>query len=155
MQGEVNVNDQGFTASGRITKADETLGLVFGWAVICKERASADEPFAKHFDTQGHNVDEDGLVAAACDFMLNSRHVDDMHDGAPHGAAVFAFPLTEEIAKAYGIVTNRTGLLFAARPEPEMFEKFQSGEYTGFSIGGVHLEPPTPVTDAELEGMLR
>lgn len=128
--------------SGQIIKVDDSLGLVFGWLMVCKVRKSADEPFAEYFDVQGDAIDEDGMVAAAADFMVKSRATKAMHKGDVNGVAVFAFPLTEAIAKAYGIVTNQTGLLFAAKPDAESLEKFRSGEYNGFSIGGAHIERP-------------
>ena len=52
---------------------------------------------------------------------------------------MFAFPLTSDIAKAMGITTTRTGLMVAAKFAPDVLAKFKSGEYTGFSIGGVRV----------------
>jgi hypothetical protein len=34
------------------------------------------------------------------------------------------------------ITVKQTGLLVAMKPSPEVMKKFESGEYTGFSIGG-------------------
>ena len=45
------------------------------------------------------------------------------------------------IAKAFDILTRRTGLMIAVRPSDKgMLEKFQLGELTGFSIGGTRGE---------------
>jgi hypothetical protein len=49
---------------------------------------------------------------------------------------VFAFPLTEDIGKAMGIESQKTGLMIAMQPPAEILIKYKSGEYTGFSIGG-------------------
>ncbi len=56
------------------------------------------------------------------------------------GASIFEFPLTNEIKTAFGIECNWEGLMVAYKPEPEILEKFISGEYTGFSVGGDILE---------------
>jgi hypothetical protein len=115
--------------SVQLVKVDETLGLVFGFAIVCKEN---DEPY---YDLQNDHIPEDAMMKAATDFMSESRVSGEMHARAD-GQVLFAFPLTGEVAKALGIVTKRTGLLIAMKPSPEVFAKFKSGEYTGFSIGG-------------------
>lgn len=118
-----------------VTKVDDSLGLVMGFAIICAEDG---EPY---FDLQGDHIPEDSMVKAATDFMLNSRVAKDMHEGEAAGGIVFAWPMTAEIAEAMGIVTKRTGLMIAMKPDSDdMLEKFRSGEYTGFSIGGTRLE---------------
>ena len=126
--------------AGQIVKVDDSLGLVFGWLMVCKLCKSADDPFVPYTDVQGDAIDEDGMLKAATDFMIKSRATKAMHKGDVNGVAVFAFPLTESIAKQFGIETNMTGLLFAAKPDAESLAKFKSGEYTGFSIGGVHID---------------
>lgn len=121
-----------------IAKVDESLGLVFGWGIVCTEKG---EPY---FDTQGDHIPESAMVEAVSDFMLKSRIAGEMHarDGdavVQDGAVVFSFPLTEEIAKAFEIECDRTGWLVAIKPSAEVLEKFRSGDYTGFSIGGERL----------------
>lgn len=130
---------ENFQTSAKVCKVDSSLGLVFGWALICKDAGQ------DYFDLQGHNATEDGMLSAASDFMQNSRAGKSMHDTAD-GEFVFAFPLTTEIAKAFGITTQRTGLMVAMKPAPETLAKFVSGEYTGFSIGGAHIELVDEVT---------
>jgi len=117
-----------------VKKVDEELGLVFGWAIICKEEG---EPY---FDLQGDHITEDAMFQAATDFMEHSRVMNEMHEGGDAGKFVFAFPMTEEVQKAFGIECDKTGLLVAAKPDPETLEKFKSGELTGFSIEGVRGE---------------
>lgn len=123
--------------ASQIVKVDKTLGLVFGYAIVCKEEG------AEYFDTQGDHIPEDSMLEAACDFMANSRVAKDMHTGDQVGSAVFAFPLTSELAKALEITCKRTGLLVAMRPDDENREailtKYETGEYTGFSIGGYRI----------------
>lgn len=122
-------------------KVSEELGLIFGFAVVCKVDG---EPF---FDSQGDHIPEDAMLEAASDFMKSRRVACDMHQRDESGAVVqdggviHSFPLTEEIAKSLGIESPRTGWLVALKPDnPETLEKARTGEYTGFSIGGARIE---------------
>lgn len=123
-----------FCTRAKVLKVDESLGLVFGWGII--ENING-EPY---FDTQGDHIPGDTIIKAATDFMLNSRATTDMHMEDDGGDVVFAFPLTAEVAKAYGIETQTTGLLVASKPAPEVLAKFKDGTYTGFSIGGHRVD---------------
>jgi len=127
-------NETRIAKSTEIVKVDEALGLVFGFAIVCKEDGK------DYFDLQEDNIPEEAMLKAATEFMQNSRAADDMHDGQAMGEVVFAFPLTGEIAKSLDIETFRTGLLIAMKPSPEVFAKFADGTYTGFSIGGRRVE---------------
>lgn len=81
------------------------------------------------------------MLAAATDFMLGARVAGDMHRDGEHGTVVFAWPMTAEIAKAFGLETKTTGLMIAIKPDdPEILEKFRQGDYTGFSIAGARLQ---------------
>lgn len=113
-----------------VAKVDETLGLVFGYAIVCKQDG---EPY---FDVQGDHITEEAMLKAAADFMESARVAKEMHAGEQKGSIVFAFPLTADIAKALDLEVKKTGLLIAMKPSPDMLEKFKKGEYTGFSIGG-------------------
>lgn len=126
-----------FSASVEVVKVDEELGIVFGYGIICKVDG---EPY---YDLGGvatpdesHYIPEDVMLKMAADFMEKSRRTDAMHDESDHGPVVFAFPMTSEIAKQFGIETNVTGLMVGTRPKKETLAKFKSGEFTGFSIGG-------------------
>ena len=124
----------GFTHSLEILKVDDSLGLVLGYGIICTEEGE------DYFDLQGDHIPEDAMLKAATDFMLNSRKADTMHDFEEMGTVVFAWPMTEEIAKAYELDPVRTGLMIARKPSDEVLEKFKSGEFTGFSIGGKRIK---------------
>lgn len=128
-----------FLITPQIVKADESLGLVFGYGIVCTDGG---EPY---FDTQGDHIPPESMLKAATDFMANSRATDDMHDNVQKGVVVHSFPMTNEIAKAYGMTIEREGWMIAAAPGPEIVAKFISGEYTGFSIGGERIldEPPS------------
>lgn len=119
-------------ATARVVKtSSDELGLVFGWALTSKA-AGAD-----YFDLHGDNVVEDDLIRVAAEFMEGGGASDEMHDFETDGRVVFAMPLTAEVAKSFGIETDTTGLMVAIKPSPEVFAKFKSGEYTGFSIAGI------------------
>lgn len=118
-----------------VLKVDEALGLVFGWAMICTENG------VPYFDSQDDHIPEASMLKAASDFMQNSRLLGDMHQKAEGGSVVFAFPMTADIAKAYGLTTAKTGLMIAVKPATdEVMAKFKSGEYSGFSIGGRRIK---------------
>jgi hypothetical protein len=129
-----------FTASSQIAKVNDELGLVFGYAVVCKEldlaKADGSRVMVEHYDTQGHHIPEEVMLKAATDFAINSRASKDMHKGETVQSAVFNFPMTEDIAKALGITIEKSGWLIALKPTPAILAKYKSGEYTGFSIGG-------------------
>jgi hypothetical protein len=114
-----------------VFKVDEELGLVFGWGLVSNVNGEA------FFDSQGDHIPEGAMLKAAADFMLGGRVAKEMHVGDSKGTILFAWPLTADIAKAMEIETKFTGLMIAMKPHsPEILEKFKSGEYSGFSIGG-------------------
>lgn len=122
-----------------IVKVDESLGLVFGYAIICKQNGQDYYDLNKDRETGERvpeHIPEHSMLEAATDFMLNSRMAKEMHDGDEQGSVVFAFPLTTDIAKALNIQTPTTGLLIAMKPSKDMLGKFVRKELTGFSIGG-------------------
>ena len=121
-----------FETRGKICKVDSELGLVFGFGVVISEQG------VDYYDVQGDHATEGGLLEAAVDFAKNMATTD-MHV-REDGEAVFIFPLTDEIAKAFEIECPRRGLMLAMQPSPEVLAKFKSGEYTGFSIGGERID---------------
>lgn len=123
-----------FETTSQIVKVDDSLGLVFGWAIVCKKDGE------DYYDLQGDHIPEDAMTQALCDFMMSSRVAKDMHAGDQIGDIVFAFPMSEDVAKSLGIVTKTTGALIAMKPAADVLQKFRDGTYTGFSIGGRRLE---------------
>ncbi|QIG67381.1 DNA methyltransferase/prohead protease protein [Rhizobium phage RHph_TM3_3_9] len=115
----------------KLTKVNDSLGLVFGWAIISKIAG------AEYFDTQGHYIPEDVMLKASSEYMQNDRIAKEMHVGGEKGKVVFAFPMTADIAEAMGVRSDQTGLMIAMKPDNEsMLQKFRDGTYSGFSIGG-------------------
>lgn len=134
-----------FSTEATFLKVSDELGLIFGFAMICKVEGE-DYFDLGEVDSDGIRVcdyiPEDVMLEAALDFMQNSRVAGVMHKSAKReGDIVFAFPLTSEIAAALDITTKRTGLLVAMKPDSqETLDKARSGEYRGFSIGGYRIE---------------
>lgn len=117
------------------SKVDEVLGLVYGWAIVCKDNGE------DYYDLHGDHIPEDAMTKATADFMLNSRAGKIMHVGADEGDVVFGLPITEETCKAFGFTSERTGFALAWRPRDiKVLGKFKDGTYKGFSIGGSYGE---------------
>lgn len=122
----------------KVLKTDSTSPLVYGWGAICKIR-DASGVMIDYRDSDNEEFPEDVTEAAWRDFMLNSRQMDVQHDEQPMGRVVYAMPMTEDIAKAFGVLDalDRTGVMVGVQiDDPALIAKFRSGEYTGFSIGG-------------------
>ena len=129
-----------FASEAQFIKVDESLGIVFGFAVVCMENG---EPY---IDLHDDHAPEEAMFRAAVKFAKTAQMSTDMHERdednqpVPDGEGVqFMFPLTTEIAKSMGIVTERTGLMVAMKPSPAVLAKFVDGTYTGFSIGGRYI----------------
>lgn len=123
-----------FSVTTDICKVDNKLGLVFGYAMVCKIDGE------DHFDLQGHHIPEDTMLKTLAKFMSGDNVVaKEMHSGEQIGTYLFAFPMTTDIAKSLGITVKQTGALIAMKPDnKETLAKFESGEFTGFSIGGIN-----------------
>ena len=78
-----------------IAKADGSLGIIFGWSIVCKEAGE------EYVDLQGDHIPEDVMLEAAADFMETNRTLKAMHKGESIGSVVFAWPLTSDLAKAW------------------------------------------------------
>lgn len=118
----------------KVAKVEESLGLVFGWAIVCTENG---QPFV---DSQHDHIPDAAMLKAATKFAKGRRTGGDMHS-IEDGTVIHTFPLTAEIAKSFGIECDKTGLMIAMAPDNEAtLEKFRNGERTGFSIGGRRIK---------------
>ena len=126
--------------TSEIIKIDRKLGIAFGFAIVCKE--IKDGKVEDYYDLQGDHIPEDVMLKAACDFALSeSRTGKAQHDKEERKGKVadvaFVFPLTEEVAKALDIRTERYGLLIGYKPtDAGVLDDIEKGVYTGFSLGG-------------------
>ena len=115
-----------------VEKVDESLGLVFGWAITCTIDGE------DHYDLQGDHVTEAGMLKAAAEFMAAGPELGEMHQEIGKGSIPFVFPLTKDIAEASGITCSKTGLLIGIKPNEDLLAKFIDGTYDSFSIGGLY-----------------
>lgn len=134
-------------STSRIVKVDEGLGLVFGFAIVCK--VDGEDYYDLNVDVDGvhknkrvpEHITEDAMLDSAFEAVSKGFVPgNEMHEGPDSGSHLFMFPLTTDIAKALDIETKRTGLLIGYKPEPDVLAKFKDGTYTGFSIEGERIE---------------
>ena len=129
------------TITASVTKVDTNLGIVFGWAIISKIKGK------EYFDVQGDHIPENSMLRASAGFMQGRRVAGNMHRPVDTrgnveriGTVIFAFPLTEDVMKSMGLKSDFTGLMVGMKVDnPDILEKFASGAYTGFSIGGKRI----------------
>lgn len=138
----------------QVVKTDSKLGLVFGYAIVCKTR-NADGELEDYYDTGSYDdtddtvysdhITEEAMLAGVTEFMKSQRIATDEHerdgdgdDAKPvaSGVVVHSFPLTADIATALGITVEKTGWLVAMQPEAAMLKRFVDGDLRQFSIGG-------------------
>lgn len=115
-----------------IIKVDKAEGIVYGFAIVCQEDG---EPY---FDLQGDHISESVMRKASTDFMITARKAKEMHTGTAKGKVIHSLPLTKELAEALGAgELKKTGWVVGIKPDSDdVLEKYFTGEYTGFSIGG-------------------
>lgn len=131
-----------------MAKVDEDLGLVLGWAIVCK--VDGEDYYDLNIDRDTgervpEHIPERTMLKASAEFMENSRVGNEMHRGPDSGTYIFAFPMTTEIAEKMDITTKYTGLMVAYKPTPEVLAKFRDGTYKGFSIEGRRLKSETVI----------
>lgn len=120
---------------GEILKRDDEERLAFGWAYV----STVDNQIS--LDHSDEFIRPDQLAKAATNFMLSLRTAKRMHSGASIGEVVHSMPLTNEIAKALGIQSNREGWLVAIKVyDDQTWQDVKSGKLAAFSIGGRALK---------------
>ena len=116
---------------GQILKSDDEQRIVYGWASVVAENGS---PVV---DRQGDSITPEVMTKAVNEFMEDVRVGKAMHEGDRIGTFIHSLPLTNEIAKALGIETQREGWVVALKVhDDETWERVKSGELKAFSIGG-------------------
>jgi predicted ABC-type ATPase len=130
---------------GTVRKVDAEQRLVTGWfSVITNSDGSP------HVDSQGDVIDEDMLVKTAHNFMTNYRDAGEVHmkgaDGEPRvvGTVVESLVVTKGVKKTLGLPPDTpTGWMGTVYVRDDgVWSKVKSGEYQGFSIGGVATREP-------------
>ena len=123
-------NQNVFKADCEVTGVDKQLGIVFGWGMV------TDIDGEPYYDLDNQHVTSNSMVKATSKFMEGLRKSNDMHTDSDVGVVMHSFPLSPEIAKSMGVSSRISGWMVGVKPTPEVLEKFESGEYTGFSIEG-------------------
>lgn len=139
------MSDKQVAAEHKISKVEASLGLVFGWGQVFLERT--EKGLEQYYDTDNDAFDEDGAVPAWDGLMSEGRVLKANHHGEQIGDVVFALPFTSTIAKSFGFDLDtipRTGVMVAVRPQPDIFAKYESGEWDSFSVGGEIIEMEEP-----------
>lgn len=115
-----------------LSKVDESLGLIFGFGIVSTVDG---EPL---IDLQGEWIPPEEMLKASVEFMLAKREMRVQHTDDKAGDVIFAWPLTNETAKAFGITNSQEGLMLAVRPhDPEILKQAAQGKFSGFSVGGL------------------
>ena len=117
---------------GKFTSVDETEKIAYGWAIICKHNGE------DYFDLQNHHISEEEMTKAAIKFAKSANRLGlENHRGTSKGRVHFMMPMSIDVAKSMGITTEKSGLMIGWLVEdPTVLSKIQSGEHSGFSIGG-------------------
>lgn len=128
----IKMCDEDVGLTFEVLKVNESDRLLYGWAVISSIHG---EPY---FDTDNEHIPEDVMMRAATKFMIDNRVSKDSHDNDKTvGMVVHSFPLTKEIATALGIYCDVQGWIVGVKVNDIIMNKFKTGEYRGFSIGGL------------------
>lgn len=115
-----------------IEKMAEDERLVYGWANITEENGQT------VVDAHGDTIGTKELVAAAHDFMKQSRVGKAMHSGRPVAEVVESVIFTPELQKQLGIDLKKTGWFIGVQVyDAEVWKRVKQGELRAFSIGGM------------------
>lgn len=80
------------TSTTDLLKVDSELGVVFGYAIVCREKDDKGE-WQDHYDTQGHHIPEDEMLKASVEFA---------QQGSEARAELIAKALVQSILDADG-----------------------------------------------------
>jgi cation transport regulator ChaB len=120
---------------GQILKQMDEERLAFGWAYVSTVNGELS------LDHSGEFIRPEQIAKAATNFMLSTRTAKNMHTGGKIGEVVHSMPLTNEIAKALGIQSDREGWVVAIKVYDEaVWQDVKSGKLAAFSIGGRALK---------------
>jgi len=117
--------------SSAILKVDRERRIVWGWASVSTMKGELVT------DLQGDRITPVEMEKMADGFMRSARAAKAMHEGDDVGEVIHSFPLTKELAEAFGIQTDREGWITGTYiKSDEQWARALKGEYRGLSIGG-------------------
>lgn len=124
------VMDHQIHKAADILKVDTARRIVWGWASVSTMKGEIVT------DLQGDRIAPAQMEKMADRFMRSARAAKAMHDGDDVGEVIHSFPLTKELADAFGIQTDREGWITGTYIKSDVeWQKVLKGEYHGLSIG--------------------
>jgi cation transport regulator ChaB len=124
-------DDVTISIDAEIQKSDDELRVVYGWASVVE---NADQTVVDWHDDV---ITVDDIVAAAHDYVTNSRKAKVMHNGGAIGHVVESLVFTKEIQDALKINLGKVGWFIGMKiTDDEYYSRVKSGDYKMFSIGG-------------------
>ena len=119
------------TKTADILKVDTERRIAWGWASVSTMKGELVT------DLQGDTITPQEMEKMADRFMASARTAKAMHQGDQIGEVLHSFPITNEIAKAFGMETDREGWLIGMKIHDDaVWQGFKDGTYKAFSIGG-------------------
>ena len=119
------------TKTADILKVDTERRIVWGWASVCTMKGETVT------DLQGDRIAPAQMEKMADRFMRSARAAKAMHYGDDVGEVIHSFPMTKELADAFGIQSDREGWITGTYiKSDEEWAKVLNGTYKGLSIGG-------------------
>ncbi len=119
------------TKTSDILKVDTERRIVWGWASVCTMKGETVT------DLQGDRIAPAQMEKMADRFMRSARAAKAMHYGDDVGEVIHSFPMTKELADAFGIQSDREGWITGTYiKSDEEWAKVRNGTYKGLSIGG-------------------
>lgn len=116
---------------GSILKLDDEQRIVWGWVYVSTEKGRL------LVDSQGDSIEPQEMEKMANDFMTSVRTGKAMHQGDQIGTFIHSFPMTKELAAAFGIQCDREGWIAALKvADDKVWDAVKRGDFSGFSIGG-------------------
>jgi cation transport regulator ChaB len=119
------------TKTADILKVDTERRIAWGWASVSTLKGELVT------DLQGDTITPQEMEKMADRFMASARTAKAMHEGDQIGEVLHSFPITNEIAKAFGMETDREGWIIGMKIHDDaVWQGFKDGTYKAFSIGG-------------------
>lgn len=123
--------------SADVLKLDNERRIAWGWAYVSTIKGEIQT------DTQGDSISPAEMEKMADRFMASARMAKAMHEGEQIGEVLHSFPLTAEIAKAFGMETDREGWIIGMKIHDDaVWDQMKAGTFKGFSIGGKAKRKP-------------
>lgn len=108
-----------------LVKSDDAKRVVYGIVL---------EPETE--DTQGDIVSAEEIEKAAHHFLIASRTVGDRHRNPAKAAVVESYIAPADLEIGDQSVKKGTWVMAVKVPDDRLWQAIQTGDYTGFSIGG-------------------